>query len=161
MIVQFKWNVYDEPRNSHILFTNPWTLFQSAISNIANWKYTSKVSADKCKEFGVWYKQYHSMKGMTTHVHSIPIFMYCCFLNESIVRNSPTVSHNLLTMGQLAWIFLVLINTSNYIIFFMCLRCTSYGILHNMRKCTCINNNSFYKYILCLENFNIMSKICS
>lgn len=66
------------------------------------------------------------------------------FLNESIVRNSPTVSHNLLTMGQLAWIFLVLINTSNYIIFFMCLRCTSYGILHNMRKCTCINNNSFY-----------------
>lgn len=92
------------------------------------------------------------------------LYQYSCivvFLNESIVRNSPTVSHNLLTMGQLAWIFLVLINTSNYIIFFMCLRCTSYGILHNMRKCTCINNNSFYKYILCLENFNIMSKICS
>lgn len=136
--------------------------FQSAISNIANWKYTSKVSADKCKEFGVWYKQYHSMKGMTTHVHSIPIFMYCCFLNESIVRNSPTVSHNLLTMGQLAWIFLVLINTSNYIIFFMCLRCTSYGILHNMKNVHVSTIIHFINtLILCLENFNIMSKICS
>ena len=34
--------------------------FPSAISNIANWKYSSRVSFEK---FGVWYKQLHTQKG--------------------------------------------------------------------------------------------------
>lgn len=47
-------------------------LTQSAISNIANWKYTSKVSAEKCREFGVWYKQYHSMKEIRGEKFGVP-----------------------------------------------------------------------------------------
>lgn len=33
---------------------------QSAISNIANWKYNNKLSDEKCAEFGKWYTQYMS-----------------------------------------------------------------------------------------------------
>ncbi|CAC5415735.1 SATB2 [Mytilus coruscus] len=35
-------------------------LTQSAISNIANWKYNNKLSDEKCAEFGKWYTQYMS-----------------------------------------------------------------------------------------------------
>ncbi|KAL5014813.1 hypothetical protein ScPMuIL_009083 [Solemya velum] len=30
-------------------------LSQSAISNIANWKYHNRLSGEKCREFGQWY----------------------------------------------------------------------------------------------------------
>ena len=33
-------------------------LCQSMISNIANGKYVNKLSGDKCREFGEWYRRY-------------------------------------------------------------------------------------------------------
>ena len=58
-------------------------LFQSAISNIANWKYSNTLSKDKCQEFGKWYKEYK------THGHGKPIepqhdfdFQHCGILTS-------------------------------------------------------------------------------
>ncbi|XP_062617361.1 uncharacterized protein LOC134279039 [Saccostrea cucullata] len=47
-------------------------LTQSAISNIANWKYASKLSDEKCKEFGAWYKQYNSKKEIRSEGFGVP-----------------------------------------------------------------------------------------
>ncbi|KAK3088499.1 hypothetical protein FSP39_019898 [Pinctada imbricata] len=47
-------------------------LTQSAISNIANWKYDSKLSKEKCKEFGEWYAQFITQKEFKDGIEAVP-----------------------------------------------------------------------------------------
>ena len=46
---------------------------QSMISNIANSKYTTRLCAEKCREFGVWFAEYHNnIAGLFTHYELEP-----------------------------------------------------------------------------------------
>ena len=80
-------------------------LFQSAISNIANWKYQNKLSVEKCVEFGQWYKHYK--REQMKHGKK------CIQVNHQTLKN------------QIIHILFVYIGESTKILFFWFLTCSA------------------------------------